>query len=546
MRFFTIIGCIFIPLHLVFTQNRVFPKFKESDPLWMNIVINKNFKYDPSSSQDSLGSHSFIQMKEVGDYIYSLFWTSDPEPPRPPNGYILNKTNKITGEVIWTDVNTVFNGSPGSLYAQHIFVRDDNNVEIIADRKINFINEHTRYYPFSYRRVYDHNTGNVLGTYYDKNNKATLGANNTFKYARYHKILDDSIYLAHFNGILQIKDTFFQTFRVGLLNGKMDEAKDTIAILYDSDVPLGFDFHQTNDNYSWTLNDSTIVWLSTHLAHDLSVNTNKARLFLIDIKDINNIFIRKKIILDDILFLQKTPRTYTNLIIKGEEIFIENGNYIFNDNSVKYNILHIDKEGEVIRFYRDVKRNGLPYNYTIPIKITDSLTYFIGSNPIVTQHDDIFTLDKSGKYNLVTTISTKNDQPEENFRIAENSCLLTENDIFIYGGSYNEVNPTKFTVLMYGFELNSLITGFHTSIDDIVVQNVTNEKIYPNPTTGIVKIKNLNSSAHVDIININGQIVKSITTINNEVDISDLFPGIYIFDIRSNQFRERYKVIKVE
>jgi hypothetical protein len=536
--------CLLIGLNNIFAQNRVFPKFKESDPLWMNTVVNRNYEFDPTSSADSLGSHSFIQMKEVGDYIYSLFRTSDPEPNRPPNGYIINKTNKLTGEVIWTDVNTVFNGSPGSLYAQHIFIRDDNNVEIIADRKINFINENTRYYPFSYRRVYNHLTGEVLSTDYDKNNKAILGANNTFKYARYHKVLDDSIYLAHYNGTLSINDTVFQTLRVGLLNGAMDEARDTVAILYDSDVPLGFDFHFTNDNYSWTLNDSTIAWLSTHFAHDLSVNTNKARLFLVDIRDIKNIFVRKKIILDDILFLQEIPRTYTNLTVKDDQIFITNGNYIFSDNKLEYNILHLDNEGEVIRYYKDIKRDGLHYTYTIPVKITDSLTYFIGTKPILTQHD-LFTLDKAGKYNLVTTISTKDDKPGEYFKILENSCLLTDNNIFIYGGAYDEVNPIKFTILIHGFELNSLIKGFNVHAHDFDTQDGT-IGLYPNPTKGIVNIPRSISVDKISIYGLNGLEINNIMISNNQFNAESLPNGIYIIKLWNDNKFLTYKLVKVE
>jgi hypothetical protein len=71
-------------------------------------------------------------------------------------------------------------------------------------------------------------------------------------------------------------------------------------------------------------------------------------------------------------------------------------------------------------------------------------------------------------------------------------------------------------------------------------------KLYPNPSSGIVKIENLASPTSINISDINGHIIKTVSNVENEVNISDLPMGMYIFDISSNGIKERHKIVKVE
>lgn len=68
----------------------------------------------------------------------------------------------------------------------------------------------------------------------------------------------------------------------------------------------------------------------------------------------------------------------------------------------------------------------------------------------------------------------------------------------------------------------------------------------PNPTNGIIRIEYLKGSFSVNITNISGQVVKTLSDIQNEVNISDLPAGMYIFDIRNKGISERHKIVKVE
>ncbi len=74
----------------------------------------------------------------------------------------------------------------------------------------------------------------------------------------------------------------------------------------------------------------------------------------------------------------------------------------------------------------------------------------------------------------------------------------------------------------------------------------TRLKIHPNPTNSIIHIQGLQEEAKVRIQHINGQVIKTVTTTDGQVDISDLPNGLYIFEIQNKDVKERHKVVKIE
>jgi len=74
-----------------------------------------------------------------------------------------------------------------------------------------------------------------------------------------------------------------------------------------------------------------------------------------------------------------------------------------------------------------------------------------------------------------------------------------------------------------------------------ILQNTT--KIYPNPTTGIVKVESLNTIEKIEVFDVLGKKILTQTQ-TNEIDITDLRDGIYILNVHSqNSFLEK-KLIK--
>lgn len=86
--------------------------------------------------------------------------------------------------------------------------------------------------------------------------------------------------------------------------------------------------------------------------------------------------------------------------------------------------------------------------------------------------------------------------------------------------------------------------GILSSIN--VTDAKSKSKIYPNPTNDMVRIENINIPYNLNILTIDGNIVKTITKSNQEIDISNLPAGMYIFDVRNHKMHERHKVIIID
>ena len=132
---------------------------------------------------------------------------------------------------------------------------------------------------------------------------------------------------------------------------------------------------------------------------------------------------------------------------------------------------------------------------------------------------------------------------KDHFRI-DYATMLDNGDILIYIHQFTD--PTAAgdrwhsLILMDGQKLNII----SSTKDELISKN--NLKLYPNPTSEIVRIENLEAPASIIISNINGQIVKQLNNVQSEVNISDLPSGMYIFDIRNKEISERHKIVKVE
>lgn len=82
------------------------------------------------------------------------------------------------------------------------------------------------------------------------------------------------------------------------------------------------------------------------------------------------------------------------------------------------------------------------------------------------------------------------------------------------------------------------------SIDNFVIENF---KMYPNPATDYVIVEQKETSAvtlqAVQILDSSGKWIRSVKENFNQIDISNLSQGVYLFVIQTNKGNKTEKII---
>ncbi|MCZ2101639.1 MAG: T9SS type A sorting domain-containing protein [Chitinophagales bacterium] len=236
-----------------------------------------------------------------------------------------------------------------------------------------------------------------------------------------------------------------------------------------------------------------------------------------------------------------------------------------NDNSNKegYYLYIYDYNGRLLKFY-DVENqfisqylsNSFIFDYD---DISGKLLIYscISDKDYDTKTTQWYmdiTLYDGETYDLCKRIEVKNKNrtiwPEfyPRYHDEENIYLSTHVGLSYYrddGQSFPgfATSQADFSVSILKMSRASLGLGT-TKTTDLATQNCL--KLYPNPTTGLVSIENLEALAKVDIYDLNGSLVQTNDNVTSEVNIENLKSGIYILNIKNNQINERHKIIKIE
>ena len=118
--------------------------------------------------------------------------------------------------------------------------------------------------------------------------------------------------------------------------------------------------------------------------------------------------------------------------------------------------------------------------------------------------------------------------PGQKARIGENLGQYFKgqiDDIQIYSRALNESEIT----LLYQ---NSFVVSTNPQVFNSLDENIT---ITPNPTSGIINIIGFTQSAEAKIYSIQGQLMKTLTQVEDIIDVSDLPNGIFILNLVSGK-----------
>jgi hypothetical protein len=156
---------------------------------------------------------------------------------------------------------------------------------------------------------------------------------------------------------------------------------------------------------------------------------------------------------------------------------------------------------------------------------------------------EIYKSDGNGNLSIIKSLSTK-----KNIVVPNLQTELIEDRYLALNMHLRELDEKDDIIEDKDKVVTSLVDlvdfGILSSIN--VTEAKSKTKIHPNPSNNMVKIENINLPFHVNIFSIDGNIIKTISNSNQEIDVSTLPAGMYIFDIRNNEMHERHKVIKID
>ena len=115
---------------------------------------------------------------------------------------------------------------------------------------------------------------------------------------------------------------------------------------------------------------------------------------------------------------------------------------------------------------------------------------------------------------------------------ATSSQYRTEKvDLSAYGNNANVIIKFVFTS---DYGNNVFVDNIQISNEPLSVEVVNDEalSIFPNPVNDVLTINYDKAISQIDVYDVNGKFVKSFTTVNNSINVSDLSSGVYMLNIQ--------------
>lgn len=118
-----------------------------------------------------------------------------------------------------------------------------------------------------------------------------------------------------------------------------------------------------------------------------------------------------------------------------------------------------------------------------------------------------------------------------------------EIDFLLTAGTGNTVSSTaKFD----NFSASAVLTESLLGVENFQSASLVDITLFPNPVNNILNINSLLTITKVQIIDLNGRIVKKIEGNNpiNQINVSDLFSGVYLLNIETEEGFFTKKIVK--
>ena len=115
-------------------------------------------------------------------------------------------------------------------------------------------------------------------------------------------------------------------------------------------------------------------------------------------------------------------------------------------------------------------------------------------------------------------------------------------EVTLMGSSSSSLVATGNSQSIIPVEKKTVLSVVNSDLEDEIVIN-----LFPNPAQEYITIESSEEIENLQIVNMSGSIVKSMTHVNSsvEIDISDLAPGAYSVLVRTGMKVNSTKLIKL-
>ena len=118
-----------------------------------------------------------------------------------------------------------------------------------------------------------------------------------------------------------------------------------------------------------------------------------------------------------------------------------------------------------------------------------------------------------------------------------------EVDLTPFAGQDNVIIKFEFTS---GYGNNIIVDDINITSGPLAVATVDDSKlsIFPNPVKDVMNISYDKAINQIDVYDVNGKLVKTYTTVDNTINVSDLSDGIYMLNIKTEEGLVVRKIVK--
>ena len=446
-------------------------------------------------------------------------------------GYLIKKLNRVSGEKYWELARIYKDGSKRKAISYVNLVNNEVIVTLFDEAKSSGSDWLTSY---PAHIVIDNNSGIVIDSNYVDRSDTTI---QTFRTISGNYEEDPRYYLVGDGYLQRSLDVWFvPKLEFGFVDNSLDRAGAIVKS--DTTAPLTYPYFLRDFLFFENSQDG----IDAILASESEKWKNKQFRFLKydDKLDLINDYDITEYFTDSIQYFGLSNRTDDYFILGTQFEDFDRREYEFNYHLFNTNGEFLDKLKFILR---DGIDNGIEYGWIYPI--VDKV-----NKRILLTRSKQDTINESTYFELFASFGDTVQLIKrievlgitDHFRV-QYGTIMNNGDALLYVEQFawNDPNVRWYSWIMLDGQKMNIITD----IKD--VELLANKlKLYPNPTTGIVKINHLELPAIAQISNLNGQLIKQINNVVNEIDISDLPSGVYVIDIRNKEISDRHKIVKVE